>query len=67
MVCDKKLAKLENSIVNEIKTKESNQVNDIKIEVIKRINNTSEELINIIDNILLAKELNKDMKKERTI
>ena len=53
MVCDKKLAELENSTINEIKTEEMNQVNDVKIEVMKRTNNSSEELINIIDNILL--------------
>ncbi len=54
MICDKKLAELENSTVNEIKIEEMNQVNDVKIEVMKRTNNSSEELINIIDNILLV-------------
>ena len=53
MACDKKLSKLEKSIVNDIK-EEENKINDIKIDTIKKTNNNDEKVINIINNILLV-------------
>ena len=47
MVCDKKLAELDRSMVNEIKIEEMNQVNNVKIEVMKRTNNSSEEYLTL--------------------
>ena len=53
MICERKLAELEETKTEKIDNPETSKSNDIQLEIVKKTN-SSEQLINTIDNILLA-------------